>query len=85
MNKNDVIRMARESGITRVMDESSYRWLLEGREPINEVFIKFAELVAAEERERILDMCKEGLWDGEGIRSHLENINKEAEKNGEEL
>ena len=24
------------------------------------------------ERERILDMCKEGLWDGEGIRSHLE-------------
>jgi hypothetical protein len=24
------------------------------------------------ERERILDMCKEGLWDGEGIRFHLE-------------
>lgn len=33
---------------------------------------RFANLVAAAERERILDMCKEGLWDGEGIRSHLE-------------
>ena len=51
MTKDDIIRMARESGITRVMDESSYRWLLEGRESINEVFIKFAALVAAAERE----------------------------------
>ena len=25
------------------------------------------------ERERILDMCKEGLWDAEGIRYHLDN------------
>ena len=33
---------------------------------------KFANLVAAAERERILDMCKEGLWDGEGIKFHLE-------------
>ena len=24
------------------------------------------------ERERILDMCKEGLWDAEGIRYHLD-------------
>ena len=24
------------------------------------------------ERERILEMCKEGWWDGEGIRHHLE-------------
>ncbi len=31
----------------------------------------FAELVRADEREKILDMCKEGLWDGEGIRHHL--------------
>ena len=30
------------------------------------------EAGAAAERERILDMCKEGLWDGEGIRFHLE-------------
>ena len=51
MANEDIIRMARESGITRVMDESSYRWLLEGRESINEVFIKFAALVAAAERE----------------------------------
>ena len=28
---------------------------------------------ASAERERILDMCKEGLWDAEGIRYHLDN------------
>ena len=32
---------------------------------------RFAALVRADEREKILDMCKEGLWDGEGIRHHL--------------
>jgi hypothetical protein len=31
----------------------------------------FEALVRADERERILDMCKEGLWDAEGIRLHL--------------
>ena len=30
------------------------------------------EAGAAAERERILNMCKEGLWDGEGIKFHLE-------------
>ena len=34
--------------------------------------IRFAALVAAHERERILEMCREGWWDGEGIRYHLE-------------
>ena len=43
------------------------------------------EAGAAAERERILNMCKEGLQDGEGIRFHLEKMNREAEKNGEEL
>ena len=32
----------------------------------------FAALVASAERERILDICKEGLWDAEGIRYHLD-------------
>lgn len=40
------------------------------------VVIRFAELVASAERERILDMCKEGLWDAEGIRYHLDNQDK---------
>jgi hypothetical protein len=47
---------------------------------------------AAAERERILEMCKEGLWDGAGIRFHLEKraealtkLNKAAEDNGEPL
>ena len=34
---------------------------------------RFAALVASAERERILDICKEGLWDAEGIRYHLDN------------
>ena len=63
MDRNDIIRMAMESGITKVMDESSYRWLLEGREPINEVFIKFANLVAAVEREACAKVCDELVLD----------------------
>jgi len=31
----------------------------------------FAKLVREDERDRILDMCQNGLWDGEGIRLHL--------------
>jgi hypothetical protein len=51
MDNKDIIRMAMESGMTRVMDESSYRWLLEGKDPVYKVFMKFANLVAAAERE----------------------------------
>ena len=40
-----------------------------------EILALVNEAVAAE-RERILDMCKEGLWDGEGIRFHLERQGK---------
>jgi hypothetical protein len=59
MTRDDIIRMAHEAGL--VMYDYS--------DPSLE---RFANLVAAAERERILDMCKEGLWDGEGIRFHLE-------------
>lgn len=62
MTNEEIIRMAMESGITRVMDESSYRWMLEGREPINEVFIKFAELVRADEREACAKTAMEFLF-----------------------
>jgi hypothetical protein len=30
------------------------------------------DAAAKAERKRILEMCKEGWWDGEGIRYHLE-------------
>ena len=59
MNREDIICMAREAGL--VMYDYS-----------DPSLVRFANLVAAAERERILDMCKEGLWDGEGIRFHLE-------------
>ena len=60
MNRNDIVRMAREAGYIGFQFTSIT------------TLERFAALVAAAERERILDMCKEGLWDGEGIRSHLE-------------
>ena len=63
MNRDDIIRMAREAGISKPWDQEPVKW---------ETLERFANLVAAAERERILDMCKEGLWDSEGIRFHLE-------------
>lgn len=61
MTKEDIIRMARESGF-RVNTTEAFFEELE----------RFAALVASAERERILDICKEGLWDAEGIRYHLD-------------
>jgi hypothetical protein len=63
MDRDDIVRMAREAGISKPWDQEPVKW---------ETLERFANLVAAAERERILDMCKEGLWDGEGIRFHLE-------------
>jgi hypothetical protein len=63
MNRDDIIRMAREAGISKPWDQEPVKW---------ETLERFANLIAAAERERILDMCKEGLWDGEGIKFHLE-------------
>ena len=74
MNKEDIIRMAREAWLS----EKEAQLITE----FDEAYIsctylqdleKFAALVASAERERILDMCKEGLWDAEGIRYHLDN------------
>ena len=66
-DRDEIIRMARDTGCLNVADygRKSYEFQSEELE-------RFANLVAAAERERILDMCKEGLWDGEGIRFHLE-------------
>jgi hypothetical protein len=61
MHKDDMIRLAREAGWEYANGDDGYSPLW-----------KFGELVAAAERELILDMCGEGLWDGAGIRFHLE-------------
>jgi hypothetical protein len=81
MNRENIIRMAREAGLVN-WEATAYANELE----------RFAALVIANhppqsymtwqegyeagkqtERERILDICKEGLWDAEGIRYHLDN------------
>ena len=58
MNKEDIIRMAQEAGC---IEPAIPDWV-----------IRTCALVASAERERILDICKEGLWDADGIRYHLD-------------
>ena len=66
MNREDIIRMAREAGAVFPADGSYHTFVFEGS------LERFADLVASAERERILDICKEGLWYAEGIRYHLD-------------
>ena len=66
--KKTIIEMAREAGAIEMRDNDSMGW---GCEFELYQLEAFAALVRADEREKILDMCKEGLWDGEGIRFHL--------------
>ena len=63
MNREDIILMAREAGFSE--------WAV-GLSEMPSHLEAFADLVASAERERILDICKEGLWDAEGIRYHLD-------------
>ena len=63
--KRTIMEMAREAGAVFPADGSYHQF--ERHEDLE----AFAALVRADEREKILDMCKEGLWDGEGIRFHL--------------
>jgi hypothetical protein len=53
------VELAQEAGV------------IEGFDTVHPSVDRLVALVRADERERILDMCKEGLWDGEGIRFHL--------------
>ena len=66
MNREDIIRMAWKAGFER-LGHTGNDWVC-----YPEDIERFAALVASAERERILDMCKEGLWDAEGIRYHLD-------------
>ena len=63
MNKEDIYKMVRESDLGFLLGDN---WMM------HHEFEYFADLVASAERERILDICKEGLWDAEGIRYHLD-------------
>ena len=67
MNREDIIHMAWKAGFER-LGHTGNDWVC-----YPEDIERFAALVASAERERILDICKEGLWDAEGIRYHLDN------------
>ena len=71
MTKDEIIRMAQEAGWKdlRNYDSEMNEFLVMGDFKDLE---RFAALIASAERNRILDICKEGLWDAEGIRYHLD-------------
>jgi hypothetical protein len=66
MNREQIIQMAREAGFVEYELDDGTTNAFDIR------YERFATIVASAERERILDMCKEGLWDAEGIRYHLD-------------
>ena len=81
MNRDEIIRMAVDAGIipwTRheYVGGNNFSASDEGLDGDLASLIQFAALVASAEREHILDICKEGLWDAEGIRYHLDNQNR---------
>lgn len=69
MDRDTVIRLAKKAGFDVNFD--IWAVSVDGVH-INKELHRFAALVAAHERERILEMCKEGWWDAAGIRHHLE-------------
>ena len=78
MTREDIIRMAVDAGIIpwtkhEYVGGKNFSASDEGLDGDLASLIQFAGLVASAERERILDICKEGLWDAEGIRYHLDN------------
>ena len=77
MNREDIIRMAVDAGIIpwtkhEYVGGNNFSASDEGLDGDLASLIQFAAFVASAERERILDICKEGLWDAEGIRYHLD-------------
>ena len=60
--KRNIMEMAKESGFI----DADWNYTI-----IVPYLEAFAALVREDEREKILDMCKEGLWDAEGIQHHL--------------
>ena len=79
MNREDIIRMAREAGWDDHHAQFDTRFqtfaaLVIANHP-PQSFMTWQEGYEAgkqNERNRILAICKEGLWDAEGIRYHLD-------------
>ena len=65
MNRDDIIRMAREVGISKPWDQEPVKW---------ETLERFANLVAAAEREACAKVCEEwlhGEWHNQGVIAAL--------------
>ena len=65
MNRDDIIRMAREAGISKPLDQEPVKW---------ETLERFANLVAAAEREACAKVVEEwlhGEWHNQGVIAAL--------------
>lgn len=67
MTNDEIIALAQKSGF-----ETKRGMIWVDQWEVSRLLERFAALVAAAEREKILEMCKEGWWDAAGIRHHLE-------------
>ena len=71
MTKNEIIELAKQSDL--MADGEMWFSPTYGNADVHIADLeRFAKLVAEKERERILGIVKEGLWDGVGLRQHLE-------------
>lgn len=82
MNRDDIIKMAREAGLVTWLPNSTYTdgyWWIEAHEP-DESLEQFAALVAAAERERIIAKNAPVI---KSINAHLKTIEKAVQEERE--
>ncbi len=80
MSEDEIIQMAVECGIipwTRHEYIGNKRFTAtdDGLDGDAASLVQFFQMAVAYERERILEICKEGWWDGAGLREHIERGN----------
>ena len=89
MNRDDIIRMAREAGCLGPGEggDPNGLWEPNGWENVTELMFRFADLIAAAEREECAKVCEEELcnccWedDAQDAAEHLaETIRARGEK-----
>jgi hypothetical protein len=78
----DVIELAREAGLShRNVHSGLEHCNLDDDEDLTPALVKFADLVAARERERIAEMAQCTVWAGREFADRIRALNTEGEGN----
>jgi len=75
MTQDEIMEMAKQAGFF-IKDNEAYSPSSQEDHELTPFLEAFSTLVEERERERILGIVKEGLWDGVGLRQHLEQGDK---------